>query len=127
MKGDQVLLIKRGKDPGKGEWNLPGGLVEIGEPLTEAVKREVREETGLGVRVETLLEVAERIIRDSQERVQYHYVLLDYLCHVREGDLVAASDASEAKWVPFQEIPSMNLPEAVRTVLKKAEKTGGKK
>ena len=121
VNGHQVLLIKRAKAPGKGEWNLPGGLVEVGERLTEAVRREIREETGLEVRVETLLEVADRIIRDRRGRILYHYVLHDYLCHHINGEASAASDAAEVKWVSFKEISSFGVPNTIRGVVKKAE------
>jgi ADP-ribose pyrophosphatase YjhB (NUDIX family) len=122
VKDGQILLIQRGTPPGKGEWNLPGGLVEIGERLVEAVKREVWEETGLEVQVETLLDVSDRIIRDGRGRVRYHYVLHDYLCRHVTGVAAAHSDAMEVKWVTFQEVFSFHLPEAVRDVLVKAIK-----
>ncbi len=120
-RGDRVLLIRRGKPPGEGEWNLPGGLVEIGETLKEAVAREVAEETGLKVTVGPLVAVGDRIIRDTAGRVQYHYVLVDYLCDVTEGTLVPASDAADARWVAFDEIHEMDLPEPVYEVLKRSE------
>ncbi len=121
----KVLLIKRGKAPGKGEWNIPGGLVEVGERLEEAVKRETYEETGLEVDVGMLLEVSDRIIRDVEGRVMYHYVLLDYLCRMVGGRLAAASDAADARWVSFEDIDSLDLPKSVRNVLRKAGKREG--
>jgi len=93
-----VLLVRRGTEPLKGQWSLPGGLVELGEPLLDAVVREVREETGLTVQPLELIEVLDRIHRQG-ERVQYHYVVADYLCRVTGGELRAASDADEARWV----------------------------
>ena len=126
IQNGRVLLVKRGKAPGKGEWNIPGGLVEVGETLEEAVVRETHEETGLEVAVETLLEVSDRIIRDVEGRVMYHYVLLDYLCRMVGGRLGAASDAADARWVSFEEIDSLDLPKPVRNVLRKAGKRKGK-
>ena len=89
VDGDRVVLVKRAHEPLKGEWSLPGGTVEVGETLAEAVAREVREETGLNVHVGPLVEVLDRVHRDRDERVEYHFVLLDYRCTVVSGTLDA--------------------------------------
>jgi mutator protein MutT len=94
----RVLLVRRGSEPMKGRWTLPGGLVELGEPLEAAVVREVSEETGLTVEPLELIELLDRIHRQG-ERVRYHYVIADYLCRVAGGELRAASDADAARWV----------------------------
>jgi len=94
----RVLLVRRGREPLKGQWSLPGGLLEIGESLTGGVVREVKEETGLTVEPLELIELLDRIHRE-RERVRYHYVIADYLCRVVSGELNAASDADEAQWV----------------------------
>ena len=123
---ERVLLIKRGREPGRGEWNLPGGLVEVGETLREAVAREVEEETGLQVAARELLAVGDRIIRDEAGRVMYHYVLLDYLCEVTGGELASGSDAEEARWMTPRELEEIPLPRSIRDVLARAEeKIGG--
>ena len=83
--GERVLLIKRANEPSKGEWSLPGGAVEVGESLEAALAREVREETCLDVTVGPVVEVLDRIRRDEIDRVKYHYVIVDYLCHPRGG------------------------------------------
>jgi ADP-ribose pyrophosphatase YjhB (NUDIX family) len=93
-----VLLVQRGREPLKGRWSIPGGLIEIGEMLHEAVVREVREETGLEVEPLELVELLDRIHREC-ERVRYHYVIADYLCRVVGGTLKAADDADAVRWV----------------------------
>jgi len=94
----RVLLVRRGTEPLKGHWSLPGGLVELGEELLGAVVREVREETGLVVEPVELVELLDRIHREA-DRVRYHYVIADYLCRVTGGKLQAASDADAVRWV----------------------------
>jgi 8-oxo-dGTP diphosphatase len=98
----RVLLVRRGKEPLKGKWSLPGGMLELGESLTEGVVREVTEETGLIVEVLELVELLDRVHRESGaegERVRYHYVIADYLCRVAGGTLQADSDADAVRWV----------------------------
>ncbi|HEX4031139.1 MAG TPA: NUDIX hydrolase [Terracidiphilus sp.] len=93
----RVLLIRRGRQPLKGHWTLPGGALELGESLTAGVAREVLEETGLAVEPIELVELVDRIHREA-DRVRYHYVIADYLCRVTGGTLCAASDADDARW-----------------------------
>jgi len=106
---NSVLLIRRGQPPLLGEWSLPGGVLECGEALREAVVREAREETGLVVETGEMLGVYERVIRDDERRVRYHYVLLDFLCRVVGGDLKAGSDAADVRWFKRDELPVLNL------------------
>ncbi len=98
VKEGRVLLVQRGTEPARGRWSIPGGLIEVGEMLTEAVVREVREETGLEVEPIALVELLDRIHREA-DRVRYHYVIADYLCRVIGGTLKAASDAAAVRWV----------------------------
>jgi len=93
----RVLLVRRGREPLKGQWSLPGGLVELGESLIAGVAREVLEETGLIVEPVELVELLDRIHHEN-ERVRYHYVIADYLCRVTGGTLNAASDADDVRW-----------------------------
>jgi 8-oxo-dGTP diphosphatase len=98
----RVLLVQRGREPLKGKWSLPGGMLELGESLTQGVVREVQEETGLDVEAIELIELIDRIHKESGpsgERVRYHYVIADYLCRVVGGTLQAASDADAVRWV----------------------------
>jgi 8-oxo-dGTP diphosphatase len=119
FKDDQVLLIKRGREPGLGQWSIPGGMVDAGETVKEAVQREIQEETGLVVEVLDLVEVFERIIPNNQGRIQYHYVVLDYLCRVVGGRLEASSDAAEAFFTPISALEDLKLfPETERVILK---------
>jgi ADP-ribose pyrophosphatase YjhB (NUDIX family) len=94
----RVLLVQRGREPMRGRWTIPGGLIEIGESLLEAVVRETREETGLEVEPLELVELLDRIHRE-EGRVRYHYVIADYLCRVTGGTLAAADDAAAVRWV----------------------------
>jgi ADP-ribose pyrophosphatase YjhB (NUDIX family) len=105
----RVLLIRRGQPPLLGEWSLPGGVLECGETLREAVAREAREETGLLVETGEMLGVYERIIPGDEGRVRYHYVLIDFLCRATGGDLKAGSDAAEVRWFTRDELPALNL------------------
>ena len=109
IDGDRVVLIKRGHEPLKGAWSLPGGVVEIGEALHAALVREVREETCLEIAVGPVVEVLDRISRDGDGRVEYHYVIVDYLCRPVGGSLTAASDAEDARWVSRADLASYAL------------------
>jgi len=115
----RVLLVRRGTEPLKGEWSLPGGLLEVGESLTDGVIREVREETGLTVEPLELIELLDRIHRVG-DRVRYHYVIADYLCRVTGGELLAASDADAVRWIERAEWNSHSAlkldPVAVRVI-----------
>ena len=115
----RALLVRRASEPLKGEWSIPGGLVELGERLVDAVQREVLEETGLIVEPGEVLELFDSIWRDDAGRCQYHYVLVDYLCRVTGGALQAATDVSDARWITSEEIGSFGLREATIGVLLK--------
>ena len=107
----EVLLVERGQEPLKGAWSLPGGAVEAGERLKDAIRREVLEETGLLVEPVSPGEVFERIMPDSNGRAEYHYVLIDYRCRVTGGVLQAGSDVSQARWVPRAALASYRITE----------------
>ena len=109
VQENRALLIRRAQAPLLGEWSLPGGVLECGETLREAVIREAQEETGLMVEVGEMLGVYERVIRADDGRVRYHYVLLDFLCRPLGGELKAGSDASEVGWFRVEELPALGL------------------
>jgi 8-oxo-dGTP diphosphatase len=116
IKDGKVLLIKRGKEPLRGRWLVPGGTVELGETLREAVIREVREETGLDVVPLEMLTVVDHIDR-PEGRVLHHYVIVDYLCEPVAGKLRAASDADAAAFVAQEDLPAYDLPPAALEVV----------
>jgi 8-oxo-dGTP diphosphatase len=119
VQNHRVLLILRGQPPLLGEWSLPGGALECGETLREAVVREAHEETGLAIEAGEMLGVYERVIRNDGGNVRYHFVLIDFLCRPVGGDLKAGSDASDVRWFTRDELPALNLaPDANDVVLK---------
>lgn len=109
-----IALIKRGNEPSKGKWTIPGGLVELGESIEATVIREAREETCLEVENPQLLDVVGNVDRDEYSKVKYHYVIIDYLVHVKGGNIQAASDAEELRWVTFDEVETYNLTASFR-------------
>ncbi|MFY9903653.1 MAG: NUDIX hydrolase [Terriglobales bacterium] len=115
----RVLLIRRGTAPLLGEWSLPGGVLECGETLREAVVREAFEETGLLVEPTEMLGVYERIVPGGDARVRYHYVLIDFLCRPVGGDLKAGSDAADVRWFAREELPALNLAHDANDVVRK--------
>ena len=122
----QVLLVRRAHEPLKGEWSLPGGAVELGETLEQAICREVLEETGLVVITVDIVQAFDRIARDpatrdySAGRVRYHYVLIDFLCRITGGALVCATDALEARWATADDLDNCGLTPLTIEVIHKA-------
>lgn len=119
IRDGKVLLIRRGKPPLYGRWVVPGGTVELGESLEQALVREMREETGLEVVPLEILTVFDRIERDG-DRVVYHYVIVDYLCRWLGGEARAASDALEAVWAALDDLPRYDLPQKALEVVQEA-------
>jgi ADP-ribose pyrophosphatase YjhB (NUDIX family) len=117
---DRVLLIKRKYEPLALRWSLPGGGLEVGERLEVGVARELLEETGLIVRVGPVIEVFDRILRDDDGRVKYHFVLVDYLCVAVGGSLQAGDDVSEAEWVRFDALAPYQLTDKTIEIITRA-------
>jgi 8-oxo-dGTP diphosphatase len=117
---DNILLVERGREPLKGYWSIPGGIVETGEKLADGIQREVLEETGLEVEAVSVFEIFERIMPDSDGRTEYHYVLIDYLCRPLGGRLEPASDVSRVAWVSEQDLCNYRLTEGTLGVIERA-------
>jgi len=118
VEEERVLLVKRGHPPLAGEWSIPGGVLELGEAIEEAVVREAWEETGLRVETAGLLGVYNRVLRDADERTLYHYVLIDFFCHRLSGEPQAAGDAAEVRWFRQDEIGRLGLPKDTAAVIR---------
>ena len=110
----KILLEKRKNSPGKGKWSIPGGLVELGESIEQAVIREVKEETGLDVVEPRLVDVVNYVSLSEKGAVKYHFVIIDYLVTVKCGKPKASSDAEALKWVPFNEVEEYDLTKSFR-------------
>jgi len=118
---DRYLIIKRAVEPDKDLWSIPGGMVEIGEKAAYAAAREAKEETGLDVEIVGLLDVVDKIVKDEEGRVRFHFVILDYRATPTGGDLQAASDALDARWVTAEEFPDYDLSPTLVEMLKRVD------
>lgn len=119
IRDGRVLLVKRGSEPLKGQWSIPGGTLELGETIVEGVVRELSEETGLNVKVLELIEVFERIFPGDGSRPRYHFVILDYLCEAPEGAPRPGSDVTDVAFASEEELPQFALtPTATRVILR---------
>jgi mutator protein MutT len=116
----KVVLVKRKYEPLKGHWSLPGGMVEVGETLEAALTREMLEETGLNVVVGPVIEVFDRITLDEQQRAEYHYVLIDYVCWPSAGTLRAGSDVDAAIWVDPATLGEYSVTEKATSIIHRA-------
>jgi 8-oxo-dGTP diphosphatase len=128
IDGTKVLLVRRGQEPLKGEWSLPGGALELGETLQQGIAREVLEETGLIVVPGGIVEILDRITQEETSgRIRYHYVLIDFVCRVAGGTLCSASDADEVRWVEEEELHQQSayrLAPVTMRVIEKALRLG---
>jgi 8-oxo-dGTP diphosphatase len=120
LDGDHVLLVQRGGATLSGKWSIPGGLVELGETTREAVCRELVEECGLEIDVVDVCGVLDRVIRDGEGRVRYHWVLVDYLAVARGGTLCAGDDAADARWVPITDVERYDTTDGLMEMIQRA-------
>lgn len=126
LRDDLVLLVQRGTEPSYGKWSLPGGLVELGESLHEAVLREVKEEVGLEVQVRDLVVALDRVILDQAGKIEYHYILLDFLCEGNDGEPTPASDVLDCAFVPLRSLSQYDLTRGTeRAILRVYAQTQG--
>lgn len=119
IKDREVLLVMRGKDPGYEQWSIPGGAIQVGETMEQAVVREIREEVGILIDPVRLVETLDRIVRDEQGSILYHYVLLDFLCLYRSGKIRPGSDAIKARWVKEADLGRYALVGETEKVIRK--------
>ena len=119
FRGDCILMAQRGKEPLKGWWSLPGGALELGELLADGVVREVREETGLDVKPLGVLQIFERIMRDTAGAPEYHYVLVDFVCRIVGGELCAGDDVCAVEWMRLPDLSTLQITEGTLGVIEK--------
>ncbi len=117
IRDGKVLMIKRGHEPNKGKWSIPGGKIELGETVDEAAQREVFEECNIKIEILKLLFVGENIVRDNTGRVKYHFVLIDLLAEYKSGEITAQSDAEEYRWATPEELPGLDITPQLRSLL----------
>jgi 8-oxo-dGTP diphosphatase len=125
LDGGRVLLVKRGGQPSAGKWSLPGGLVELGETTVEAIAREVAEECGLQITIAGLAGIVDRVVRDDDGRVRYHYVLVDYLAYPASGTAVAGSDAADVQWVDVDGVEGLHITDGLVDMIRRAQALAG--
>ena len=120
FRGEDALLVRRAKDPGRGQWSIPGGAIKVGETLRQALSREMREETNLDVEIGPLVEAVERIVHDSNGKVMFHYIILDYLCFAPRDEPRPGSDVSEVCFASEDQWPGFGLDQLALDTLRKA-------
>ncbi|UCD96332.1 MAG: NUDIX hydrolase [Candidatus Bathyarchaeota archaeon] len=118
----RILLVKRGTEPGKCKWSIPGGLVKLGESVQETATREVKEESNLNVDAYSLIDVVNNLEKDSNGNLLYHFVIIDFFMKLKSGVLAAGSDALMARWVPFDEVEEYNLTSNFRDFFRRNRK-----
>ena len=119
VQDGKILIVRRSSEPGKGKWSVPGGLVELGETVEQAVVREVREECGLDVEVDRLIDVVDSMTFDRNGRLKYHFIILDFFVKIKGGELRPGDDAKEAMWVSLEEVENYDLTKTFRDFLKR--------
>ncbi len=119
VQDGKILLVKRGAEPAKNLWSIPGGMVELGEKVRNAVIREVEEECGLNVEIVRLMDVVDSITVNEESRIKFHFIILDFLAKVKDGTVKPADDALDARWVPLEKVETYDLTESFREFFRK--------
>ncbi|MGQ9469065.1 MAG: NUDIX hydrolase [Nitrososphaerales archaeon] len=117
-KNGSVLLVKREHEPGKGKWSLPGGLVNLGERINDAIKREVEEEVGLKVDVVKIVDVFDSIVYDDKDKIRFHYVIVGFMVKVVGGEVRGSKEASQVKWFKAEELKDLEMTITTKKLLK---------
>lgn len=120
FRGEQVLIVQRGREPAYGKWSLPGGLVELGESLEDAVRREVREEVGLDISVKDMVAALDRVILDDAGRIEYHYILLDFICEASSAEPHPATDVMDCAFVSLDTLSQYPMTSGTVEVIRRA-------
>jgi len=123
VRGEKALIVKRAHEPRKGEWSLPGGLLELGESLQDAARREIKEETGLEVVVGPIIETFDRVHRDDAGRIRYHFVIVDFVCWSDVGEATPGSDAEAAAWAAAGELDDYGVNTHAAAVIRRGLET----
>ncbi len=121
FRGDELLVVRRGKKPARPGWSIPGGAQEIGETVHEAGLRELKEETGLEAEIIGLVDVVDGITRDDDDRVEYHYTLVELAAEWRAGEAVAADDVAAVRWVRLDALDEVEMWHETRRIIRLAE------
>ena len=114
IRDGRILLARRGSEPGKNRWSIPGGLVELGETVRSTIVREVKEESSLDVEVHSLIDVVDNLVPDKKGRLRYHFIILDFFTTLKSGTPRAGSDALDVRWVPFEDVAGYDLTKTFR-------------
>lgn len=117
IRDECVLMVRRGREPCKGSWSIPGGMLDLGETIQEAAEREILEECGIETQAGDVVGVTDLIQCDNNDAVKYHYVLIDLLAEYVRGEPKPSSDVLAARWVPFSELPSLEMSDRMRALL----------
>lgn len=126
LRGDSVLLVRRAHPPSQGRWSVPGGGLKLGETISQAAEREVREECGVQIRAGPIIDVADHIVRDRSERVQFHYVVIYVQARHLGGEAGPASDAADVRWADYDEVETLDMHPAARRAVRRAYAMGGR-
>jgi ADP-ribose pyrophosphatase YjhB (NUDIX family) len=122
IRHDKILLVKRGRQPSKGLWSIPGGAIELGESARNALKREVKEECGIDIRVGPIFDIVDKVTRDRKGRIVYHYIIIDFIAKYVKGSLKAATDITDVSWFSPREMAKLAMPARTRQVVLKVLK-----